>query len=462
MPIYNPTTREDLSEVIEALDCNVEARANPGWVLDYLPCHPKFDKTKEERENQPGNLKELIERTRKHRTRCLEKIGFSDVYSAAFQRHRASVSGDAFERREATAITRVLAGHWIHSVVDMGIKLHHTYGIPYLPGSSLKGIARHYTLRHLAGYSGENEKQYPIPEAYNGPEKGYSEGQCTYLPGPALAPDEVARLKPEEAYLQYTAFDVLFGRQDFRGIVTFHDAWMIPEKDAYPFLQDVITPHHQDYYSGKTFETQAGGSDRLPPADWDEPIPVPLVTVRPGAMFLVVIEGPKKWRQLAADILRSALEEEGVGAKTNAGYGRLTMQTASESQADQDKEKKREQERAIADQRRIREEFEREAMSVEVDGRPLSQIISTKAEDADVHGMSEFWDKLYELICETKDPYRKGQLSHRVLQYEAKVKKKYELKKKIQQSFLEWKRNNPKSERNLRSWADPETACGLE
>ncbi len=46
----------------------------------------------------------------------------------------------------ATATGRLIVGLGIDGVLD-GIALHHTYGVPYLPGSALKGLTASYMQR---------------------------------------------------------------------------------------------------------------------------------------------------------------------------------------------------------------------------------------------------------------------------------------------------------------------------
>src|SRR5690606_20321350 len=53
------------------------------------------------------------------------------------------------------------------------------------------------------------------------------------------------------------------------------------------------------------------------------PTPIAFLTVRPGACFLFALSGPADCTELAAQLLREALEKWGVGGKTSAGYGRL-------------------------------------------------------------------------------------------------------------------------------------------
>ena len=99
-----------------------------------------------------------------------------------------------------------------------------------------------------------------------------------------------------------------------------HDALFFPgnaiEK---PFLADVLTVHHANYYQGK------GRAN-----DYESPNPVGFLSVRPGTEFLLAVElapGEKAeydpWVDFAHKMLIEALGDWGIGSKTAAGYGRL-------------------------------------------------------------------------------------------------------------------------------------------
>lgn len=75
----------------------------------------------------------------------------------------------------------------------------------------------------------------------------------------------------------------------------------------------MITTHHRDYYVGGT----------KPPADWDNPVPVPFLTAT--GCYLIALNGPAEWVDRALTILGMALRDSGIGAKTAAGYGRMKL-----------------------------------------------------------------------------------------------------------------------------------------
>ncbi len=170
----------------------------------------------------------------------------------------------------ATVAGRLVVGLGQESVLETSVTLHRVWGVPYLPGSALKG---------LAGRAARERLDPP----WNPGEEG----------GP---------------------YSVVFGRLEDAGFVTFHDALWIPVGDAPPLDADVLTVHHPDYY---------GGKDALP-VEWDEPNPVAFATCR--GTYEIALTGPAGWVEKAMEILLLALEQDGLGAKTGQGYGRFATE----------------------------------------------------------------------------------------------------------------------------------------
>jgi hypothetical protein len=112
-------------------------------------------------------------------------------------------------------------------------------------------------------------------------------------------------------------------------MIDFQDALWIPERPTQvlpgwsPLALDIVNPHHPGYY------TSGGSGKRRLPRDSDEPSPVHRLTVTPGCRFLVVLEvgrspGVEPWLDwLIERVMLPALEEDGIGAWSAAGYGRL-------------------------------------------------------------------------------------------------------------------------------------------
>lgn len=90
------------------------------------------------------------------------------------------------------------------------------------------------------------------------------------------------------------------------------DAWWVPNS-ATPFMEDIINVHYRSYYQKAEW-----------PHGMDSPVPNPFLTIKPGQRFLFAVQGPEDWCNLARQILKEAAMEQGFGAKTRVGYGRLS------------------------------------------------------------------------------------------------------------------------------------------
>jgi CRISPR-associated protein Cmr6 len=193
------------------------------------------------------------------------------VYERAYKRWQESLPDASASLLRVDG--RFVTGLGIETVLETGLRLHHTYGTLLIPGSSLKGLAAHY----CAEVWGAADPQFAAGAAHH---------------------------------------RVLFGTQDDQGALIFHDAWITPSTLKRSFVLDVMTPHSPDYYSaGK------------PPADTGNPNPISFLSIT-GVFFVVVscvVPGTdgSEWSKLGIDLLKQALRDWGAGGKTRAGFGRL-------------------------------------------------------------------------------------------------------------------------------------------
>jgi CRISPR-associated protein Cmr6 len=235
---------------------------------------------------------ELSSETIGPHVQALEGLPIPEGYDKAFTCRRRAFEALANDGRVtllvARAIGRVLVGLGAKSALEFGITLDHTWGMPYLPGSALKGLAAATAHQFAEGDAWKKTRDWP---SWKGGET------------------------PTDA-------QILFGATDFGGIVQFHDAWWIPEGEkAAPFHADVMTVHHPKYYQ------QAPAV--VPPTDFDEPVPIPFISVA-GTFFLAVESDERDvdgaWRRTAVQLLDKGLTELGIGAKTSSGYGRFQLE----------------------------------------------------------------------------------------------------------------------------------------
>jgi len=204
-------------------------------------------------------------------------------YSDFLARYRASLQALGAQERLGETQGRLVVGLGGESVLETHLTLHRTYGVPYIPGSAIKGLMSRFAATRLEGAAWERR----------------------------LDPRDFHRGEAQKA---------LFGTTEEAGLLVFFDA--LPQE--YRIYPDVMTPHHSDYYGGAN----------VPPADWDSPIPVPFLSVTGKFVFAlalapgVIPEQGRPWLEVAWKILELALQEEGIGAKTTSGYGRMCLEEA--------------------------------------------------------------------------------------------------------------------------------------
>lgn len=172
---------------------------------------------------------------------------------------------------------------------NAGMCLHPHFGYPYIPGSAVKGVARH------AAWCAWHEAEEP--------EK-------------ARIAQDIARIfgyptndKGLDVYLEERGCDVKRG-----GCVSF---WAAEPDGKAGLVTDIVNCHHMKYY---------GSADQSVVATDDEsPNPQFFPTVEKNGAFLftlVPLRGAGGTElDLAKKWLIRAITENGVGAKTSAGYG---------------------------------------------------------------------------------------------------------------------------------------------
>jgi CRISPR-associated protein Cmr6 len=240
-------------------------------------------------------------------------IPISDDYAHAFVRWKASFTAPGDRTAELTLNSRLLVGHGNPSPTDVGLTVHHTWGAPIIPGSALKGLLAHYVEATLGP---DDMSVGPAEHKDEDRDRAYFRGvtwkdrRIVHGPGPVYRELFGAPDADDDAIFRQN--QQLAGAS--KGRVTFHDALYVPRsnRDDRPFVVDVLTVHQARYY-------QSLGAHF--PCDYDDPIPVQFLTVRPRAKFLLALSGEPEWTELAASLLSDALHGWGAGGKTAAGYG---------------------------------------------------------------------------------------------------------------------------------------------
>lgn len=155
--------------------------------------------------------------------------------------------------------------------VENGFTWHQTLGVPYLPGSSVKGVVRAWAywckvncenVIRIFGPRDENDNKHV--------------GSVIFLDA---IPTATVLLKPE-----------------------------------------ILTPHYGPWYQ----------NSNTPPGDWHDPIPISFLAVKEGQLFDFGVmpanpsaEQDKEDCKTVCEWLIQALEDSGAGAKTSNGFGRF-------------------------------------------------------------------------------------------------------------------------------------------
>lgn len=211
-------------------------------------------------------------------------------YRRAYGRWKQATS-DAMRFRSVVLKieTRLFIGLNGGGMLETGCAIGHSHGVPYIPGSSVKGVVNAHARERFDSEDGGKAIRHELFGA-----------SATEAPPAGLS-----------------------------GLLTFHDAWWIPESAERPLVPEIVTTHHPEYYRNEGGNTREG--KRTKPTDFDSPVPNAQIAVH-GA-FRFVIEGPPAWLVLAEQILVAVLSTCGAGAKTRTGYGLFETPTAAEVDA---------------------------------------------------------------------------------------------------------------------------------
>lgn len=258
-------------------------------------------------------------------------------------------------RLDATATAPFTTGLGNEHPLENGFAFLNPYGLPYLPGSGVKGVLRQAARELASGDWGDR--------------RGWSDEKCFPLMQ-GKGEKHKAVLDKHEHPVTLSMLDILFGRESedgdsehLRGALSFWDVipQIAPEDPKTPnqisLMVEIMTPHQSHYYQ-QTCDRKTG--DSTSPHDSGQPTPINFLTVPPGSGFafhvgcttaLLARHAPElfeneRWKSLLTAAFEHAFAWLGFGAKTAVGYG------AMESEA------MREMRRKSAEERRQREAAE--------------------------------------------------------------------------------------------------------
>ena len=235
------------------------------------------------------------------------------------------LNADSLLRLEALAVAPFTTGLGNEHPLENGFAFLNPYGLPYLPGSGVKGVVRR-AAQELASGMWEDDRAW----------KGLDQPAYRVTFGSGKS----------KVTLALSVLDVLFGREPpsgdsdaVRGALTFWDA--IPQIAGGSLMVEIMTPHQSHYYQ-QNRDRRSG--DSITPHDSGQPNPISFLTVPPGSGFAfhVVCDLPHlerltrekldgtpdlladgRWKKLTQAAFEHAFAWLGFGAKTAVGYGAL-------------------------------------------------------------------------------------------------------------------------------------------
>ncbi len=261
-----------------------------------------------------------------------------------------------FARQESRLMVDMAGGVFENG----GLCLDRVSGVPFIPGSAVKGCARRTAIAALREFGVDDS-----PDQREAADHGFDFGENPLAPltgGFAsreefllaialvfgwsdlewkcredfLSEDEWEKKRPDFAWACGGEWETVRANvtarlckhlrikpknetspwkslPPFAGTITFFPAFPW-EKDPCIDL-DIVTGHHTEYYEGK----------RETATDTEEPNPVVFPAIAPGATWAFLLDGTRRaWSahlNHAHTWLAVGLDAFGIGAKTNAGYG---------------------------------------------------------------------------------------------------------------------------------------------
>jgi CRISPR-associated protein Cmr6 len=250
----------------------------------------------------------------------VEKLKYIDEFKKKIRKEPIplpEVEDCIIEKFRLKTAYRLVIGAGYPSFIENGFLFHHVYGIPYIPGETLKGLARAVFILSVAEAVKEETKLSKIEEKLSEEVEGIS----YQIPKKInIILDNYTIENPVETFRK------IFGSKKRRGQVIFFDAYPVDFDPSEHFEADIMNSHYGDYYqSGKA------------PADWLSPNPIHFLALKEGIIFefslgLAPLEPmedseEKLLLETAKKLLEVGLENFGVGNKKRKGYGWFSDKT---------------------------------------------------------------------------------------------------------------------------------------
>ncbi len=251
--------------------------------------------------NKPNRKKGTGEETMRHLPKGAFNYGHFPF--AAFAKEKLNTAQELYPNlveQKYQTVNRLITGIGGASVFEVGFTLHHVYGFPYIPASSIKGITRSWMIN----------SKYEGSETLALQDRAFCD--LFGCPGEWKDKENVVQKSWYAANKQFPS-----DNGDRVGNIVFFDAFptAIPKVE-----EDIMNVHYPDYYQGKSG-----------PNDSQNPNPIVFLAVAVGTPFQFLVATRNRvlnqslvasdLLNIASEAMHQALTEHGIGAKTAVGYG---------------------------------------------------------------------------------------------------------------------------------------------
>lgn len=215
---------------------------------------------------------------------------------------------------------------------NAGIALDRCFGLPYIPGSAIKGVARNHALWQIQQEEDMSKK-----------------AELSQLALLAFGYTKTELLKKDFCWaggsqLVEQLLQKLPSQEDFQGLCSFLPAY--PQSGSFGIVAECMTPHPEAAQAA-----MGKGSPR--------PLFYPAVERDSSFVFCVIGHRIAECQQITEELnqrvlaqastwLQVAIQENGIGAKTGAGYGWFRIDHAAEAKRAETAQKQRMEEQAAA------------------------------------------------------------------------------------------------------------------
>jgi CRISPR type III-B/RAMP module RAMP protein Cmr6 len=233
-------------------------------------------------------------------------------------------------------------------IQNAGICLDRLFGLPYIPGSAVKGATRHAALCELASATGAD-----LAKSLSAFIEVFGTAETDFKQNGDLAAFRVQSQGDQSL--------------DRKGAISFLPAYPVTEAKV---VVDLVNVHYPTYY-------QSGEVSDLA-IERPQPNPFPAVERGAAFAFIAVLNGVSGDRSALANAkrwLEKAIMENGIGAKTGAGYGWFQLAPDLEEEIVQEAAKIRETAQKQAEAKAVAEAASRveEKRRAELDPIALAQ-----------------------------------------------------------------------------------------